>query len=53
MPGMRKILVVVVTVAVLAAAAVLLVDVGAAIRSEHRLARALAESPPASHSIPR
>ncbi|SDU82011.1 DUF2993 domain-containing protein [Gordonia westfalica] len=45
MPGMRKILVVVVTVAVLAAAAVLLVDVGAAIRSEHRLARALAESP--------
>ncbi|ETA05986.1 hypothetical protein BJF87_10005 [Gordonia sp. CNJ-863] len=45
MPGMRKILVVAVTVAVVAAAAALLVDVGAAIRGEHRLSRALAESP--------
>ncbi|GAC53910.1 LmeA family phospholipid-binding protein [Gordonia amicalis] len=45
MPGIRKVLVIAVTVAVVAAGSVLLVDVGAAIRSEHRLARALAESP--------
>ncbi|QMU21116.1 LmeA family phospholipid-binding protein [Gordonia rubripertincta] len=45
MPGIRKVLVIAVTVSILAVGAVLAVDVGAAIRSEHRLSRSLAESP--------
>ncbi|MEO9327916.1 LmeA family phospholipid-binding protein [Gordonia aurantiaca] len=44
-PGVRKVLVISVVVVVLAAAAALLADVGVAIRSEHRLSRAIAESP--------